>query len=268
MDSRELFVRKHYHKIDFVSILRKISTDDNFSFSRFNDGEMVAIFKSLQLDPRMIAHNANMDNHQYFGSMGIELSLALKHSDANYLKQSSTGYTRKEWYLKCFQKFVADHSKDLKLVSNDMFHQALRESPDTFRYFIDLLNKSQREIILVGGNYLEKLNWLNWKTLVQVPRTDCYLKRHEILEYIKNALATYPQPPATPKSKIVLFSASMTSNILIHELHLLYGSKHTFIDVGSLWDVFFFDSNKDINQRSPIKRDIDKFRSFYPDFFI
>lgn len=259
------FLKKYYRKLTLQALISNIKLDLPFSFSRFNDGEMVAIFKSLNMSNRFDQHKMNMDYHQYFYEMGVELYEAWKYKADNYFKQSSPGYTRKTWFKDCMEK-IFNENPDNSVWSNDVFHEALRENPMMFRSFINELQNSGNPIILVGPEYLSGLTWLNYKKLINIPQVDCYLAKDSILYRIRKHVTKHGENGKWPC--IVLFSASMTTNVLIHNLHQEFGKDHFFIDVGSLWDCFFFHSRKEINQRSPIKREIVKLEAHYSELFI
>ena len=60
-------------------------------------------------------------------------------------------------------------------------------------------------------------------------------EKNNILNRIKNVIDTYD---------MVLFASSMTTNVLIDELHKDYGRSKFLIDIGSLFDIFYYYKNK------------------------
>lgn len=182
-----------------ILYLDLIAKKENFSFSRFGDGEFAAVFQ----EPGM-----NCDGHEYFSDMGEELKKILDTKKdyfvglqplADGLYGSKIDFPQ-EWVY-------ADELHDLSKDGN------IRQ----LRKVLDL-----RNVVFVGSNeeIAKKLN----ARFVEVPKVNAWLEHERILKAIK-----------PKKDDVVLFSCGMLANWLIDKLH---SKDYTLIDAGSLFDPY------------------------------
>ena len=133
-----------------------------------------------------------------------------------------------------------------------MFHK----HPEKFKRFVDILN--QYDIMIVGPEYLEKIKFIKFSSFVKVPTKNCYNSKDSILAEIRSKIST---------GTIVLFTSSMATNVFIDELYDDFGSNSFLIDVGSIWDIFFHNTNTEIKQRTPNLDKLDDFKEWYKEYF-
>jgi len=251
----EDFKKNKYVDYDMDYFTNRIINKEYFSYSRFNDGELICGIK--QLDGVEINSVKNCDNHDYFPKMGKELNESLNHSDG------------KKYFIQYLEEWIDDDNlKEYTklLVENDLMNgvyqysdflqHSMRDDHNTFNKFVSTLNENN--LIIVGPKYLSEIKFLKVKEFIEVPTLNCYEKKEEILSEIKKVLT---------KDNIVLFSSSMATNVFIDELFPHYGDDNFLIDIGSLWDIFFYETNPEIKQRTPNLGRVEKFKNWYTEYF-
>ena len=107
---------------------------------------------------------------------------------------------------------------NLEWVASDIFHNASINGE--LPLLIDALKG--RNVVLVGAKHLKGFN--GWE-FIEVPSVDCWLNYEETLKELEQTIT---------KDDVVLFCASMMSNVLIDKLN----GKATLIDVGSVFDPY------------------------------
>jgi hypothetical protein len=188
-----------------------------FSFSRFGDGEWNAILGRP---------GENCDGHAFFPELGKDLRQALVSRPA---------------YLCGMQyRAIRDMGTDIRafLVKNgvivpwqdaDVFHYANNDGT----LFPLVKQLRVMKVVVVGPAHLRAMSDTVFPCdrFIDIPLKNCYLSRDDIERQVR---AYYDASgPA-----VFAFSASMTTNILIHRLFPLMGSSSWLIDFGSLWDVY------------------------------
>lgn len=198
----------------YISLMKKAKP---FSFSRFGDGEWSAI----------LGHRGeNCDGHTYFPQLTTQLRKTLENPfNYDYAIQSyalsSLG--------RSLAKFIRNHRITISWHNANLFHYANKKG--VLYPFIKQLREMQ--VVLVGPAYLRKLNdtVIHYQHFIEIPTRNCFLACDSIITEIKKI--------AKPNSRLVFaLSASMASNVIIHELYPLLGKSHWFLDLGSLWDVY------------------------------
>jgi hypothetical protein len=96
----------------------------------------------------------------------------------------------------------------------------------SIKFIIDELNHNHN-IILIGPDYLNKLDLFPIAKYIVVPDVNCYLDQERILKEIEN----YGEPG------IYMFSASMLTEVLIYKLYSKLPQSF-LIDFGAIWDPF------------------------------
>jgi len=169
----------------------------------------------------------NTDGHIYFKDMGEALTNVLKSKPKYYLGMQR--FAKEDRYPKQIEKFLKDNDlENLNWVNADVFHHASIKG--YFDQFFDLLTKRDDPVILVGPKYLENLGKF-YNLHIEIPEKNCWLEREKILDRVKRLLFLN-------KNVVVLFVASMPANFMIDVLYNEFGDKHTFLDMGSVFDVY------------------------------
>jgi hypothetical protein len=190
----------------YAEICAMLETNLPFKFARYGDGEFNCMFGKV---------GRNCDGHEYTPELARRLYQALKN--AYYMigvqPLALTLYQEKIRYL-------IDHKLDV-VVNADVLHNASIDG--TLPQFIKALDR--RYVILVGPAHLSK--FFNAVHIV-IPEVNCWT----MYEETKKQLAFHLEES---KEAVVLFAASMMSEVLIDDFKL---TNHTLIDVGSCFDPY------------------------------
>lgn len=201
----------------FEEHLNKIKKFKRYTFSRWGDGEWLCIIGK---------NGSNCDGHFYFPEMGKALREVLA-SKPNYI--IGLQGLAKRHMPEIIEEYTAKYN--LEWVNSDIFHNA-NASGRIKALFKALEN---REVLLVGGNHLKEFN-KDWK-FIEVPRVNCW----NAYDKTKEKLSNYFDRVESGQKPVVLFCASMMSNVLIDDFHNLasnYQIDATLIDFGSVLDPY------------------------------
>jgi hypothetical protein len=89
--------------------------------------------------------------------------------------------------------------------------------------FVDALNT--RRLVMVGPSYLSDPPFLKLSRFVEVPSTDAYAAKDEVLKAVLQGIKP---------DDVLLVSAGMLAEIICYE----GAGLATFIDCGSVWDIY------------------------------
>lgn len=198
-------------KINYNAILDNLNGNTNFSFSRFGDGELNAIFEKK---------GANCDGHEYFADMGVRLKNILNSEQKYYLGLQSLGYG-------IWKQKVDEIIKANKLVFSDADILHTASIKGQLKPFIEALNN--RNVIFVAPEYLIDGNVINCYSAVIIPEKNCW----NYYENIKNTIIN-----VTNENDVIVYSASMMANVLIDDMYKEFGETITQIDCGSVFDPY------------------------------
>jgi hypothetical protein len=203
---------------DMVSMLAEGTA---FSFSRFGDGEFNAIFG---------IEGSNCDHHPYYPELRLRLKQIVE-SDPEYLMGLQPLAVLYHGALQIW-RLAGDRS----WVLADALH--LASEVGRLGLFLDAL--AGREVALVGPAHLRPLSEARGWTHVEVPPRNCWTHYEEILEQLEASSAE--------RDEVLLFSASMMSNVLIDDLHGK-NPQNTHIDTGSVLDPYVGVSSRGYHRR-------------------
>lgn len=193
--------------------MNKIKTKENFSFCRFGDGEWNAILN---------VEGENCDGHAYFEDMGE----ALRHS-FSAPKKYFMGIQPMSVRIMLADIAVYTHTHPQRFFNADTLHNA--SAYGLISPFFSALK--EREVILVGPEYLGVIQKFDLSHHVVIPEKNCWLHKTETLNELRDLLKD--------KSDIVvLFSASMAANVYVDLMVEEFDDQHSFFDVGSLLDPY------------------------------
>jgi hypothetical protein len=188
-----------------------------YSFSRFGDGEWSAILGMT---------GANCDGHEYFPELGADLRRALiEHRGYFYGMQ-----TRALKNLgRPLRRFLRDNNLKISWHDSDVFHYC--STAGTLFLLIQQLRRMK--IVLIGPERLRGLKdtVFSYDHFIEIPLKNCYLVKDAVIGQIRDYYRDHG--PA-----VFGFSASMATNVMIHELFPLLGSSSWLLDFGSLWDAY------------------------------
>lgn len=204
-------------KKDLVFYVDMLRPGEPFSFARFGDGEWNAILG---------VQGANCDGHEYFPQLGADLRSAII-DNYNYF-YSIQGRAIK--YLgKGIRRFLTDNRVKIRWHDSDIFHQC--DNAGTLFPLVKQLRTMKT--VVVGPAHLRAINKrvFEYAHFIEIPSKNCYLDK----ENIRRSVADWYEKEGPA---VFCFSASMTANVLIHELFPLMGRTSWLIDFGSLWDCY------------------------------
>ena len=196
--------------MSYDEILSKIKERKAFSFSRWGDGEFNAIFGDK---------GKNCDGHQYFPDLGARLEKILLCGPKYAIGLQSLVLS--ERYKNADRLRQMTYLLGLDWVDADIFHNASHKK----RIFELLDVIKERYVIIVGPAHLSKI--FACVHIVTLP-VNCWLNYQQV----KNELHFHLDGV---NNAVVLFSASMMSNVLIDDFS---DSHHTLIDTGSVFDPY------------------------------
>jgi len=211
-----------FYKKEFIFFLNKIKNNQHFRYSRFNDGELIAI---IGQSPQ----GANCDGHQYFPEMGIELKQVLLDYkfDENYILESFDHWYNVLPYIKHILHALKSNNNELSFLHTDFIRIAHEQEPDKFNTLLDELKN--KKLVIVGPSYLKKLdNHFDFR-FIEVPVKNCYTAKNRIITEMKEI-------SNNEDDVYFLLSASMPANIIIDKFD---DGRNTYLDWGSVWDTFF-----------------------------
>jgi hypothetical protein len=200
----------------YVNFLEKLKNNEIFSFSRYGDGEWNAIFG---------AGGQNCDGHQYFSEMGKRLK-EIVISSPKYIMGLQNMAKRLSGPQ--IEKLLIDNNVDIEWTNSDILHRA--NINGRLGELFEVL--SSKRVHFVAPSHLKGVNTLfEYKEFLDIPEKNCWTKYNGILKRLRTMLAKKAK-----KGDIVLFCASMMTNVLIDDVYEEFGEKVFLLDVGSIFE--------------------------------
>ncbi len=195
----------------YQELVARLRSVDNFSFSRFGDGEWNCIFG----EP-----GGNCDGHDYTADLGHALAAVLAAPAPCVLGLQNFAKNR-------LGMRITAHAPDINWADADVLHRASIKG--VLGSFFEALQTRQN--ILVGPPALRCIREVPYWRFVEIPARNCWRASERVLQELRAALREQ-------SNVVVLFCASMAANVWIHELYEEHVDSHTFVDVGSLLDPY------------------------------
>jgi hypothetical protein len=241
--------KNFFYKLPFEYFFDRIRNNQHFKYSRFNDGELLAINGKNPL-------GSNCDGHIYFPKMGEQLKeVLLTYSKTDdYFIESFIHWYNKLPHIRNILHGLKEQNNELMFLEDDFIRISHEETPEKFIQLLDVLKN--KKMVIVGPEYLKDLNKFFEFRHINVPLKNCYNNINEIIDNIKSI--SYNE-----KDIYFLLSASMPANIIIDKFK--DNGNNTYLDWGSVWDTFFISPQYSfIRKRSTSnkKEIIDKYKKF------
>ena len=200
----------------YEDLISKIQNNEPFSFARYGDGEFFAILGG--------GGKYNTDQHKYYKDMGMRLYKVIK-SKPKYIMGLQPKAVRENTNPD-FHELIAG----IDWVNSDVLHNASKRT--RLVELFDVLK--QRNIIFVGNvNLVETtfkfINNVTSFNHIVISERNCWLEYKDILKRLRATIT---------KDVVILYAASMGSEVLIDDIYNEYGDTVTQIDVGSAFDPY------------------------------
>ena len=231
--------RKEKFKRDFNILLRKLEKKENFSYSRFSDGELFVLqnkkliisknYWSLE-DKKYYANFSNDDKkeflptkHQFYRKKLIQ---SLKFKKKNYFKGISCSC--------CNGKTAVNYMKSIAKDDKNLTHSNLLQNGNYKLFITKMLSLFKKKKIVLISNKNNDFKKLPFRVIKRFDiGINCFVNDYSVLYKIINYIKKY-----TIKNHVFLFSASSLSNVLIMELYREF-DENTYIDIGSTLNQYF-----------------------------
>lgn len=203
----------------FDRICEMLGDSRPFSFSRFGDGELNAVFGLEAEAANHAPYASNCDGHEYFPSMRRRLKEILTGGPEYMMGLLPLALVVYD------SRLILSIAPGVRWVLANSLHLALAQG--RLGSFFDALDG--RDVWLVGPEHLaEPARRMGWDFL-QVRSRNCWVDYEETSQRLRDSM---------PESEgVLLLCASMMSNVLVDDLHAA-NPRNTYIDVGSVLDPF------------------------------
>ncbi len=214
---RAVLRRIDYRNEPLETYVDRFQSGETFSFARYGDGEWNAILGY---------QGSNVDGHEYFPELGARLGSALQ-DPRDYV------YSMLDWAMAvdgfAIARYLRRHDISIPWFDSDVFHEASRAG-ELYPLVAEL---RARPIVVVSSDRLRKLEGrvFDLDGFIEVDGRNCWLE----YERIRDDILAHARAGG---GRVYAFSASMTTNVLIHELYPVLGADNWLIDFGSLWDIY------------------------------
>jgi hypothetical protein len=202
-------------------LLSNLKNGVHFSYSRFGDGELGCLLGR---------QGQNCDGHVYFPDLGQRLKSIIESKPEYYTGLQSLGKRIFENHDKHKDEFKRLEALN-EWCPNELVHHI--SIKDRMNELYDALK--DKNVLLVGNASLQMLNGFDFD-LIDIPTRNCWLVYHtthrRLLEHLN-------------EGDIILYSASMMTNVLIDDFYNIFGTTITQLDCGSMFDPYV-----NVNSRS------------------
>lgn len=216
--------------MDYKLAIEYINSKQNFSFSRWGDGEWNCILQPND-------NKGNCDKHKYFESLSKQLQDVLKSNPEYYLGMQNFAINQNGENI---NKWLFENNVNTQWQDADIFHKASIKG-QFFSFFEALQN---RDVILVGPKRIVSSTKLSIEGfIIEVQDQDCWLQKNNTVESIKNLIDLEDK-----KNFVVLICASMTANVIVDDLYN-WSKENTYLDMGSVFEPYTGHSNRTYHKK-------------------
>lgn len=201
------------YKLDYDSLLEMLRDAQNFSFSRWGDGEWNCVFG---------VEGENCDGMEYDKEMGLSLAAVLMQTQRYYFGMQPKAVKDMGRDIDAWCK---ENAVDIKWCNADMIHDA--SIAGRLGEMIEAM--AGRKVIMVANERLHPV----------AERLKC----HRVDVPLRHAWRYYRQiygdlMDQVDKDCVVLYSMGMATNVMIHQVYSEFGDRLTQIDAGSVWEPY------------------------------
>lgn len=196
----------------YEAMLEDLRANIPFSYFRAGDGEWNAVFG---------VQGRNCDNHKYFPEMGKRIGEVIL-SNPDYIMGLQPLSVKHKWQ----EIYNFAGHLDIDWVNSDVLHDA--NITENLKQFFDVLK--DQPVIMVAPERLKNCP-VKYENFVEVPLLNCWLEKDRVEKELFEILPTKDYC-------VILFCASMSTNVIIDDMYHYFGKQHTFIDLGSCLDPY------------------------------
>lgn len=214
----------------YEELLSRLKYNSHFSFTRWGDGEFTCMKAAYEETNRKF----NTDKHEYFLELGINLALLLEdyQGEKDYI-HGLQGMSKRE-LPDLVQRFYYPYVKE-PYTDSDILHKA------SIKGYLDELFETLRKkdkIVLVGPDRMSGMRKYFDFNHVVIPDVNCWTEFTKVYRMLR----------LVPPNTIILYCASMMSNVLIDEMWNQLDTWITQIDCGSVFEPYIGYSNRKYHQ--------------------
>jgi hypothetical protein len=214
------------HTTDYYIDL--LNTQEYFTYGKFGDGELIAIFKYLNwIQPNQFG-NSNCDGHLYYNDMGEELHNTFIN-EKNYFKASPNHWIKNTNNIsELFKRYINEYNIEIpNLHDTDtaFYKDAVLGNLTKLKTQLEKMN-----YIIVGDSTKRNLP-IKYVDFVEIPRTNAWLQKDRIKGEILEMVDKYNSP-------VFGMSAGMGTLAIQDDLYPIIGDKSWMISFGSIFDPF------------------------------
>jgi len=199
-------------EVTFERMCKMLREGENFKFARYGDGEFLCMSGK-------VGHNC--DGHEYFPDLGTALNDAF-YSNPEYM----VGIQPLSVQGGLHQRATINDNGPKNIYDADVLHSASIDGK--LPEFFDSLKG--RDCTLIGPEHLGSFADKNGFGFLQIPSKNCWLNYKTTISEIDSMLIY-----EYDYEFVFLLCASMMSEAIIDTYK---DSQHTFIDCGSVFDVY------------------------------
>ena len=200
-------------QLTFDDMCDKLRARENFSLARFGDGEFACLLGD---------DGGNCDSHPYYKDLGLALSAVLLRPQMYHIGMQPKA-TRDLGNR--INKWIADNNCQIDWCDADIIHDASTDGR------LSELHASMRgrKKILVGPKHLKGLAVTMQAYFIETPSFPVWKAWTTIYADVTEQL---------DKDCVVLWCASMATEVMLDKVAREYGDTVTQIDVGSAFDPY------------------------------
>lgn len=199
-----------------------------FTYGKFGDGELIAIFKYLNWVNETQFGNHNCDGHLYYNDMGEALHNTFVN-EQGYFKASPNHWIKNTNQIsELFKKYIVEYKinlPELHDTDTSFYKDAVLGNLTKLKTQLEKMN-----YIIVGDSSKRNLP-IKHIDFIEIPRSNAWLQKDHIKNEILEKTNKYDSP-------VFGISAGMGTLVLQDELYPIIGDKCWLISFGSIFDPF------------------------------